>query len=211
MIKKIENYIKKSPHRNQLEKYIFKFLPNLDGKILDIGSKNRRYDNLLKTKPVAIDIFENKAKDVLAGDINKLDFETGSFDNVICFEVLEYIDTPQKAIAEMARVLKSGGILILSVPFMYRGHEDMLRYTKEYLNKELLKYFSNVEIFEVGNAYSIILDILKDKINKIKFRFLRYIFLAFYLPFALLIETIRSSPKSVFVSGYFLVAKKYNE
>ncbi len=208
MFTKIKNYIKKSPHRNQLEKYISDFLPKLEGNTLDVGSKNRRYDYLLKNKPTAIDLVENKVRGVSAGDINKLDFEMGSFDNVICLEVLEYVGTPQIAISEIARVMKSKGTLILSVPFMYREHEDMLRYTKEYLNKELNKYFLNVEFFSVGNAYSIILDVLKHKINKIRFRLLRYFCLVFYLPFALLIEVVKPSKKSEFVSGYFVVAKK---
>src|SRR3972149_1646928 len=100
------DYNRKSLHRNQLEEYVVQFAPGLEGTILDIGSKNRRYDYLLKNKPVAIDIIENKEKEVKYDDVNNLSFENESFDSIICLEVFEYILTPQKAISEIYRVLK---------------------------------------------------------------------------------------------------------
>ncbi len=208
MFNVILNYIRKSPHRNYLEKYLRVYLPKLEGRILDIGSKNRRYDLLLKNKPVAIDITENVSKDVLQGDVNNLAFDDNSFDSIICLEVLEYIDTPEKAFLEMSRVLRSGGTLILSVPFMYREHDDMLRYTKKYLVTHLGRTFSSVECYLVGNAYSIILDTIKDKINKVKFRLFRYLLLIVYLPFVLILELFPAVKESRYVSGYFIVAKK---
>lgn len=208
MIKKIINYIKKSPHRNQLEKYIVHFLPKLDGDVLDVGSKNRRYDFLLTKPSVAIDVVENTANNVLKGDVNDLAFENDSFDAVICFEVLEYIDTPDKALFELSRVLKKNGTLLLSVPFVYREHDDMLRFTKKYLINQLSKDFTFVECLEIGNAYTVILDIVKDKINKIQTRLLRYLLFIVYLPLVLLIELIPKVKSTRYPSGYFIVAKK---
>ncbi len=202
------DYIRKSPHRNQIEKYLYKFLPQLDGRVLEVGSKNRRYDSLFKNAPIAIDITPNETKGVIFGDINNLSFDSESFDAVVCLEVLEYVKTPEKAISEMSRVIKKEGTLILSVPFMYRVHDDMLRYTKKYLNQSLSEDFSSVECFSIGNAYTIILDIIKDKINKIHFTPLRYVCLLPYILFALLIETGGPSKNGNFVSGYFVVAKK---
>jgi SAM-dependent methyltransferase len=45
-----------------------------------------------------------------------LPFTDGAFDAIVCSEVLEHIRAPQIALAEMHRVLKPGGKLLLSTP-----------------------------------------------------------------------------------------------
>lgn len=53
---------------------------------------------------------------LLAGDALRLPFADGAFDAVICSEVLEHIPDYRAAIAEIARVLRPGGRLCVSVP-----------------------------------------------------------------------------------------------
>lgn len=48
-------------------------------------------------------------------DIHDLPYEDGQFDVVLCMEVLEHLDTPALALAELTRVCR--GYLVLSVPF----------------------------------------------------------------------------------------------
>ncbi|MDI6797670.1 MAG: class I SAM-dependent methyltransferase [Desulfatibacillaceae bacterium] len=52
----------------------------------------------------------------LCGDSTCLPFEDASFDAIICAEVMEHIPDNKKAAKEIARVLKSGGVLAVSVP-----------------------------------------------------------------------------------------------
>jgi ubiquinone/menaquinone biosynthesis C-methylase UbiE len=47
-------------------------------------------------------------------DIFKLPFSNGYFDLVLCFEVLEHLKADQKALRELARVLKKSGFLMIS-------------------------------------------------------------------------------------------------
>lgn len=57
----------------------------------------------------------------------------GSFDLVVCTEVLEHTLQPFDAVAEMHRLLKPGGYLLLSVPFNFRIHgplPDCWRFTE---------------------------------------------------------------------------------
>lgn len=49
-------------------------------------------------------------------DALRLPFPDGAFDKVIISEVLEHIHSDERAIAEVARVLKPGGLLAVTVP-----------------------------------------------------------------------------------------------
>lgn len=51
-----------------------------------------------------------------AADITHLPFRNGSFDVVICSEVLEHISAHRQAVQESIRVLKPGCQLVISVP-----------------------------------------------------------------------------------------------
>jgi 2-polyprenyl-6-hydroxyphenyl methylase/3-demethylubiquinone-9 3-methyltransferase len=49
-------------------------------------------------------------------DASSLPFESGSFDFVLCMEVLEHLFRPDLATVEIARVLRHGGIALITVP-----------------------------------------------------------------------------------------------
>ena len=51
-----------------------------------------------------------------AGDAARLPFADASFDRIICSEVLEHVPDPDAALAEIARLLKPGGLFAASVP-----------------------------------------------------------------------------------------------
>ena len=50
------------------------------------------------------------------GNIEKIEAGNNSYDQLICMAVIEYLKTPDRALAEMARVLKPGGIAIITMP-----------------------------------------------------------------------------------------------
>ncbi len=50
------------------------------------------------------------------GEITALPFSDGMFDLVAAFDVIEHVEDDQQGFAELSRVLKPGGRLILSVP-----------------------------------------------------------------------------------------------
>lgn len=55
-------------------------------------------------------------------DITAIPVADASFDCVICTEVIEHVPHPDRVIAELARVLKPGGILALTAPFTSGTH-----------------------------------------------------------------------------------------
>lgn len=53
---------------------------------------------------------------LLRGDAATLPFRDGAFDRVLSSEVLEHLPDPAAAVAEIARVTRPGGLVVLSVP-----------------------------------------------------------------------------------------------
>jgi 2-polyprenyl-3-methyl-5-hydroxy-6-metoxy-1,4-benzoquinol methylase len=52
------------------------------------------------------------------GDIQHINSSDSAFDLIVCSEVLEHLDTPEKGVRELYRVLKPNGIAIISMPNM---------------------------------------------------------------------------------------------
>src|SRR5262249_42983775 len=48
--------------------------------------------------------------------VEALPFPVGSYDGVLCSSVIEYLPNPERAVAEFARILQPGGVLLLSAP-----------------------------------------------------------------------------------------------
>ena len=59
------------------------------------------------------------ADEKILGDIQTYPLPVGSFDAVLCWWVLEHLRRPEAAFRNMARSLKSGGVLVLSVPRLW--------------------------------------------------------------------------------------------
>jgi SAM-dependent methyltransferase len=65
----------------------------------------------------------------------RLPFRNGAFDVVIASDVLEHIEDDSAALAEMARVLKPGGSMIISVPahqWLFSYHDAALQHFRRY-------------------------------------------------------------------------------
>lgn len=102
-------------------------------KILDIGcGANLDYDVALAEmgkRPVCTDFAmsflrlapkDDRLK-LVQSDAMALPFATSAFDAVICSETIEHIEHDAMVIAEAARVLRAGGILIVTVPNLWNA------------------------------------------------------------------------------------------
>jgi SAM-dependent methyltransferase len=64
----------------------------------------------------------NYGKLDIVSDITDIPRPNESFDAILCAEVLEHVPDPIKVIAELSRLLKAGGKLILTAPFCSLTH-----------------------------------------------------------------------------------------
>jgi len=103
--------------------------PEIRGRVLDIGCGSRPYESLVPSAEyvgLELDTPENRraGKADVYYDGRALPFPERSFDAVISNEVLEHVFEPDAFVADIARVLKPGGRLLLTVPFVWDEHEQ---------------------------------------------------------------------------------------
>ncbi len=130
-------------------------------------------------------------------------------------EVLEHLQNPEKVLAEIYRILRTDGILILSSPFLFPVHADpydFQRWTDTKIEAVLQSIgYSDIKIGPMGGVGTVIHDILVISLKKMQSRYLRKLCLLVVVlakpVFGFLEKKLKPSEK-MFTSGYFVTAKK---
>lgn len=142
----------------QLNRNIALSLP-YKGIVIDLGCGSSPYKHdILKYANEYIGVdwqhsFHDKENvDIIADLTKKLPFDNDYADTIVSFQVMEHLPEPSFFLSECNRILKSGGCLFLTVPFMWQVHEepfDYYRYTRYGLEYLLRKNgFAEIEIKE---------------------------------------------------------------
>jgi len=150
MAKEIKNILINHIHNRQLEKYVKKYFTGL---LIDIGCGAKPYKDLLEpyiASHVGIDhqyTLHNKSNIDRFGTAYDIPAKDGEFDCALCTAVLEHLEEPEKALRECYRILRSGGVAIYSVPFIWHLHEEPSDFYR--FSKYGLKYLFEKVGFEI--------------------------------------------------------------
>ncbi|MGE5141715.1 MAG: class I SAM-dependent methyltransferase [Rudaea sp.] len=102
------------------------------------------------------------AHPAIPGDAHRLPFCQGAMDGVLMVSVLEHLYDPIRAVDEVLRVLKPGGIFFSYAPFYHPFHaspHDYFRFTAEGY-RYLLRGFSEKRVISGGNYLAVLNDVV---------------------------------------------------
>jgi SAM-dependent methyltransferase len=147
--------------RNGLKDGISFYAPQMKGKMMDFGCGSKPYRNLFDVEEyVGVDYYneghphDNEQIDVFY-DGKKIPLPNDYFDSVLSSEVFEHIFNLEEILREINRVMKKGGKLLVTCPFVWNEHEepnDYARYTQFALKDIFARNgFEVVEITKSGN------------------------------------------------------------
>ena len=125
--------------------------------VLDVGAGAGRQSILLKEihglavkslelSSAGVEYCLAKNLDVIQADATKIPFGNEIFDGVIAMDILEHIPDDQLAIQELARVMKSGASLFVTVPafpFLWSKHDEKVSHVRRYRKSEIESLVKN--------------------------------------------------------------------
>jgi SAM-dependent methyltransferase len=147
--------------RTAIERALRSRLNRFHGTVLDIGAGYAPYRGLLLSPPsraerhIGLDLSSNEYQPPdLAWDGQTMPLPNASVDCALATEVFEHVREPEAVMCETFRVLKPGGFLFFTVPFLWPLHSapnDEYRYTPFALHRHLTRAgFSEIEIEALG-------------------------------------------------------------
>ena len=156
--------------RSSLISRISCYAPTVTGSLLDVGCGSRPYRQLFSNclcyngLELLDRMSEFQGENMFFFDGKSFPFPPASFCAVLCSQVLEHSEFPDTTLSEIQRVLKQGGLLLLSIPFIWPEHEqphDYQRFTSFGLIKHLQSAgFDILELHKSCTGFLALLQIL---------------------------------------------------
>lgn len=126
-------------NRRAIFRGIKKHSGKLKGNLLDFGCGAKAYEYLFDVDNyIGVDLEVNEGHNIPQDKIDifykgdKLPLDKNSFDSIYSSEVFEHVFNLEEILNDINRVHKPGGLLLITMPFVWREHEmpnDFGRYT----------------------------------------------------------------------------------
>ena len=121
--------------RKGLAKHIGALAGHITGRTLDVGCGNKPYLRLYRSEEcvgLEIDTPQDRASKSAEYyyDGSRFPFADESFDSIVASEVFEHVFNPDQFVSEVMRVLKPGGKVLLTMPFVWDEHEQPLDFAR---------------------------------------------------------------------------------
>jgi SAM-dependent methyltransferase len=168
--------------RRGLYKAVNDFSARISGKVLDVGCGTKPYQKLFLNarEYVGLELDTETNRNSKNADFfydgKVFPFDAAEFDSLVVNQVFEHVFNPSEFLAELNRVVRLEGMLLLTVPFVWDEHEqpyDYARYSSFGLKAVLAASgFEVVEarktsadiavVFQLINAYLFKLTVTKS-------------------------------------------------
>lgn len=158
-----ENYLINTPFhpmfwaKQRLDKAVALHSRLAHGVLLDVGCGRKPYEKFFT--PFVTKYFGSEYSDRsgfhgntadFCGDAMQMPLGDESVDTILCTEVLEHVPNPDLVISEFARILRSGGTVIITAPFLFPVHDawDFFRYSPDGIPAILKRHGFEIEKVE---------------------------------------------------------------
>ena len=210
----------RSNRRIRLDALLNEHMSVYEDPVLDVGSRPRgRFkpsEELMDTWIVA-DIMEDQRPDIVV-DVTAMGFRSGSLSTIKATELFEHVANPEQGLSECRRVLRDGGMMVLSVPFLFRIHADPFdfqRWTRTKWESTFESFGFEVVFGDITGTYFTVLgDMMKTFLRSLPKLAALPLMIVFYPVLGLgarLDDTrlVRSNKLlSSFHGGYFFIVRK---
>lgn len=161
-----KNYV--TYRRLWLDSCLNAFAGEMRGVVLDLGGKRENKRGAFQPPEHEAHMWwylnlDWVTKPNVFADATQVPLKSASIDCILCTEVLEHLKDPQACVDEIHRLLCTGGLALVSVPFIYPVHadpHDFQRFTEDGL-RHLFRRFASVEVFRMG-GYAGVLGLLLE-------------------------------------------------
>lgn len=195
----------------------------MTGRVLDVGGKKVRKRGLFRPDAAPatawqyLNLDPDSEPDLLA-PAEDIPVADGHFDSVMMSEVLEHLPDPRLVLAEVHRVLRPGGRVVATMPFLFPVHgdpDDYQRWTPSRLRIEVEQAGLAVEeIAPMGSAAAVIFDLLwvtwsayVQRLPVVLHRFAAAPF-ALVKPLVAVLDDRMTRVRDRITTGYLVVARK---
>lgn len=185
------------------------------GSVLNIGAGGEIADALARdgVRATAVDIDPARRPDLLASIEALESIGDGTVDAIFCLEVLEHVARPEAAAAAIRRVLRPGGLLVGSTPFLHGIHDqphDYYRYTSHGL-RHLFSAFELLDLRARNGYFSAVAVLITRRfaVGTLAQRRLAALLCPVLLPLSFALDALDwIFPAEDGTTGYFFVFRK---
>jgi SAM-dependent methyltransferase len=155
--------------RDQMERLISEGTIPTRPRILNIGAATGRSSEWLSELGDVVSLEydadccrltrERTGLDIVEGTILDLPWESGSFDVVCAFDVIEHVEDDAGGVAEMKRVCRKDGIIFVTVPaspLLWSEHDEINHHFRRYRMQELKALFKGCDVL-LGTGFNSVL------------------------------------------------------
>lgn len=204
-----------------------RLLPSLEGRVLDIGCGDKPYEAWLDHRRVehtGIDTHPGPRVDLVMASGEAWPVAASSYDAVICTQVLEHVSDLDATLSEIDRILKPGGAVLVTVPFIYNVHvqggtKDYRRFSHHGIRLLFSDGYDVLEVRPEGGIGStlgmLLLNWIDDCTNGTTLtRFMKGLLLPVWILLCILVNIVgwfmnRLDYTQSFYSNVLLVARKH--
>jgi SAM-dependent methyltransferase len=155
--------------RTLLDDALAERLPLFTGRVLDVGGKKVRKRGLFRPDAAPAESWEylnvdaETQPDILA-PADAIPAADESYDSIMLAEVLQHLEEPGRVLREIGRVMRPGGVIVATIPFLFPVHhdpDDFQRWPPTLLRIEFERAGLHVdELVPMGSVAAVIFDLL---------------------------------------------------